>query len=363
MELIKIGAPGALLVLCLAFRDMVLNRVLLYYVGPDGVSARASLNMISALFIALCLGGGAVIRMLASVSLGEEDKDGVKELIKVALTKVMAMCFGVTVILVLISKWIVLIFFPDPTSEVYRMAYQYFIMFNITIPFIMIVQLETNYLQAMKQNLCVHAFSIMDGFLSVVIPALILVPNMGATGVWVANPICIVISALVYPVYAAIYWKRIPNNMDEWLLFKKDFGVADKDRLVINIENMEDVATTSSMVQSFCAEHGFSKKTSYYCALCLEEMARNTVEHGFELDKKQHFIDARIVCLEDKVLLRIKDDCQAFDPVDMSKRLDSDDPTKNIGIRMVMRIADEASYQSVLGLNVTTIEFNRKKTA
>ena len=362
-EIIKVGSPGALLVLCLGFRDLVLNRILIRYAGADGVAARASLNMIAGLFLALCLGGGSVIRMLASISIGEEDKDSVKELLKVALTKVMGMCFIITVVVIFISKWVVLIFFPDPNTEVYKMAYQYFIMFDISIPLIMLVQIETNYLQAMKQNICVHIFSIMDGFASVVIPSLILTPIMGVMGVWVSTPIGIVLSATVYPIYAFIYWKRMPKNIDEWLLFEEGFGVSDKDRFVINIRNMEDVSTTSDMVQKFCGEHDFGKKTSMYCALCLEEMARNAVEHGFSLDKKEHFIDARIVCTDEKVILRIKDDCQAFDPVDMSERLDSDDPTKNIGIRMVMRIADEASYQSVLGLNVITIEFNRKKTA
>ena len=32
-----------------------------------------------------------------------------------------------------------------------------------------------------------------------------------------------------------------------------------------------------------------------------------------------------------------------------------DDPTKNIGIRMVYRLAQDVSYQNLLGLNVLTI--------
>lgn len=360
-ELIKIGAPGALLCLCLAFRDMAQNRLLLYYVGDDGLAARAALNMVGALFIALCLGGGSVIRMLASVSIGEEDKDSIKDLIKLGLTRVFLMSIGVTILVIAVSGWVVMIFFPDTSTQVYKYAYQYFLMFDISIPLIMIVQLETNYLQAMKQNICVHVFSIMDGFVSVMLPSVILAPIMGAWGIWVSTPIGIVISALVYPIYAIIYWKRLPRTVDEWLLFREDFGVADKDRMVINITNLNDVSTTSELAQKFCKDHGFDKKISLYCALCLEEMSRNVVEHGFTGDGKKHFLDARIVCMEETVLLRIKDDCQPFDPVDMAERLGMEDPATNIGIRMVTKIADDVSYQSMLGLNVTTLQFMKNK--
>ena len=254
-----------------------------------------------------------------------------------------------------------MIFFPDTSTQVYKYAYQYFLMFDISIPLIMIVQLETNYLQAMKQNICVHVFSIMDGFVSVMLPSVILAPIMGAWGIWVSTPIGIVISALVYPIHAIIYWKRLPRTVDEWLLFREDFGVADKDRMVINITNLNDVSTTSELAQKFCKDHGFDKKISLYCALCLEEMSRNVVEHGFTGDGKKHFLDARIVCMEETVLLRIKDDCQPFDPVDMAERLGMEDPATNIGIRMVTKIADDVSYQSMLGLNVTTLQFMKNK--
>ncbi len=361
LELIKIGAPGALLSLCLAFRDLAQNRLILHYVGEDGLSARASLGMVAALFIALCLGGGSVIRMLASVSIGEEDKDSIKELIKLSFTKVLLMCVGITVVVIAISGPVIRIFFPDPTAQVYKYAYQYFLMFDISIPLIMVAQIQTNYLQAMKQNLCVHFLSVIDGFVSVMIPSVILTPIIGAWGIWVATPIGIIITVLVYPIYAIIYWKRIPRNFDEWLLLREDFGVADEDRMIINIKSLADVSLTSENIQEFCKEHGFNKKISFYCALCLEEMGRNVVEHGFTGDNKKHFLDARIVCLEDEVLLRMKDDCKPFDPLEMAKNLGIGDPATNIGIRMVTKIADEVSYQCLLGLNVITIELTKDK--
>ncbi len=355
LELVKIGFPGALLVFCLGAREIVINVVILRYAGQDGLSAKSALGMIACLFIALCLGTGSVVRMLASIQAGEEDKDSIKDLIRLCFTKVFIMSAVIAAVLVACSGLIAGIFFKDPESNVFMLARQYFAIYGISIPLILVVQIQTNYLQAMKQNICVNILSIIDGFVSVVLPTLILAPVMGALGVWLATPIGIVISAIVYPVYAIIFWKRIPRNADEWLLLKKDFGVSDSDRLVMSIKDYDDVSLTSIKIQDFCLNHGMDRKKSMYSALCLEEMTRNVIEHGFKIDKKKHYIDSRIVYKGKEVILRIKDDCKSFDPVSMSETLNSENVTDNIGIKMVMNIADSAEYQNLLGINVLTI--------
>ncbi|MBR3151185.1 MAG: hypothetical protein IKF46_04300, partial [Erysipelotrichaceae bacterium] len=55
------------------------------------------------------------------------------------------------------------------------------------------------------------------------------------------------------------------------------------------------------------------------------------------------------------VILRIKDDCVPFDPGERQKLTDNEDISKNIGLRMVFRMAKDIKYQNILGLNVLTI--------
>ena len=55
------------------------------------------------------------------------------------------------------------------------------------------------------------------------------------------------------------------------------------------------------------------------------------------------------------MILRIKDDCVPFDPGERLKMQASEDITKNIGIRMVFKMAKDVQYQNILGLNVLTI--------
>ena len=85
-------------------------------------------------------------------------------------------------------------------------------------------------------------------------------------------------------------------------------------------------------------------------------MAGNVVEHGFHKDNKEHSVNAHVVYKNDNILLRIKDDCIPFDPKERASLTNSDDPLKNIGIRIVLKLADEVTYHNLLGLNVLSIK-------
>ena len=118
---------------------------------------------------------------------------------------------------------------------------------------------------------------------------------------------------------------------------------------------MEDVVSVAERVQSFCLERGIDARRAYLAGLSMEEMAGNIVDHGFTKDKKKHSVDVRVVRKDEDVILRIKDDCVPFDPGERRKLTEGDDVAKNIGIRMVYKIARDVQYQNILGLNVLTL--------
>ncbi len=357
-ELIKIGFPGALLVFCIALRGVTINRTLLKYAGSDGLSAQASFNMVCGIIIAYCLGNGSVVRMLVSVFSGEEDRDSIKQVIRTVATKGMLLSGAVSLILLVISPTLARIFFPDVTSNVYHLSYQMFVIYALCVPFILICQVNTNYLQAMGHNMFVNFLSVFDGYFAMVIPALILAPKMGAFGVWIANPIGIALAILSVPVYRIIFLKHFPRSLDDFLFLTEDFGVSPENALLIRIKDMEEVTYASCKIQEFCEAHDIGRRPAYYSALCLEELAGNVIKHGFERDKKDHSLNVRTIYAGDRVILRIKDDCIPFDPGEIAAMVREEngaDPYDNIGIRLVYEVADEVNYQNLLGLNVLTI--------
>ena len=100
---------------------------------------------------------------------------------------------------------------------------------------------------------------------------------------------------------------------------------------------------------------GIDKRRSYYAGLATEEMVCNVIDHGFTKDKKDHSADVRVVCKDNDVILRIKDDCVPFDPQERNLLTEGGDAASNIGIRTVYSIASSIKYQNMFGLNVLTI--------
>ena len=110
-------------------------------------------------------------------------------------------------------------------------------------------------------------------------------------------------------------------------------------------------------VNRFCLDNGISPKDAHHIALCTEELAVNSLEHGFN-DRKRHHLELRSVISEGKLLLRLRDDGRRFDIVERYKMINPDDPTRNIGLRIVFANAEEVSYSSALNMNHVCVKWS-----
>ena len=130
-----------------------------------------------------------------------------------------------------------------------------------------------------------------------------------------------------------------------------DFGANPEKELSITADTMLEVVGMSRLAGLFCQENGIDKKKANALALCIEELGSNIIEHGFS-DGKAHSIDMRILAKEGEIILRIRDDCRPFNLVERYEMASvQDDPTKNIGIRMVMKMSRDVKYLSTMNTN------------
>jgi hypothetical protein len=56
------------------------------------------------------------------------------------------------------------------------------------------------------------------------------------------------------------------------------------------------------------------------------------------------------------IILRIRDNCSAFNPLEFVQAMDSDDTGHNIGIQLAYKLAKDVNYQNLLGLNVLQMQ-------
>lgn len=352
---IRIGIPGAIVVLCLSLRGFILNALLLNVSGSDGVAALSALNTFGGLLYAATGGLAATTRLLVSVYAGEEDRDGILRIMKTALYQGVALVCGVALLVVCLAVPLTGAFFKDSESTVFVLTKWLFRIYPLCMPLSAICVIFSNYFQSMSRMKIVHVLSVMDGIAGVCLASLALAPFMGAIGVWIAHVLSGVFTTIAIVVYAHIRNKRFPKTVEDLLAMPQGFGVPSHLRLSVPIKSAQDVTDASLRIMAFCREIGVDPKRAYYAGLCLEELAANIVAHGFS-DGKPHSAELRVVKKSDALLLRIKDDCKAFDPKEATELMDPEDITHNIGLRIVRRYAKNMTYSTVLGLNVLSIE-------
>ena len=354
-EIFKIGLPGAAVNIYQTFRGLIVNALLTAFVGSAGISAFAAANNLLGIVWAVPSGMLAVSRMMISVSVGEEDRQTLTDVMRVMLSRFIPLMAGIVAAIVLLAKPLAGIFYKDPLEEVYMMTVWGLRIMPLCMPFEIICMHLTCYGLTSGKNALIHVTSLLDGVVFVAGFTAILIPWLKVNSVYVANVLNGIGCVLAFLLYAVIKNRRMPRNMEELMVIPEEFGVPKEERLDVTLKSVEEVVSVSTKVQEFCLERGINGKRAFYAALFLEEMAGNVVEHGFTKDRKSHTVDIRVSHKAEDVILRIRDDCVPFDPGERQKIVTGDDPVKNIGIRMVFKMAKSVEYQNILGMNVLTI--------
>ncbi len=354
-KILRIGFPGAASNVYQTLRGLIVNHLLGVFVGSAGISAFAAANNLLALFWAIPAGMLAVSRLMISISIGEEDRQTLTDIMRVMFKRFVPLMCLVSAGLIACAVPLTRIFFRDPAESVYGMTVEGLRILPLCMPLSIICMHFVCYAQASGKQGLVHLLSLLDGVVCVAGFSALLIRWLGINSVYVANVLNGVVTTLLVFGYAWRMKKRFPRNMAELMVIPDSFGVREDERIDLEIRSMEEVIMISRQVQEFCQEKGIDERRAYLAGLAMEEMAGNVVSHGFAKDRKKHAIDVRVVHKDGTVILRIKDDCRPFDPEERQRIVDAEDITRNIGIRIVFRIASDIQYQNLLGLNVLTI--------
>ena len=354
-DIVIIGIPGAASYGYQTLRGFIVNALLMTYVGAAGVSALASSDNL--LRIAWGLPGGmmAVSRMVMSISLGEEDRQTLTDVMRNMFRRFIPLMCVICGIIIACAVPLTRLYYQDTSDPVFMMTVWGFRILPLCMPFSIICMHFTVYAQSSGKVVLVHLLSILDGVVTVSLFTALLSRPIGMNSVYIANVINGVVTTLVVVIYSIIMLKQIPRNMDELMVIPDNFGFSEDERLDISVRKEDEVVKVSRAVNDFCIKRGIDNRRAYMASLFLEEMAGNIVEHGFTKDGKNHSIDIRVVHKDDNVILRIKDDCVPFDPATRKDIIDPDDPAKNIGIRMIYNLNHNIEYKNMLGLNVLMV--------
>ena len=353
--ILKVGLPGAVNFGYQAVRGLILNRLILQYAGTNGLSAFAANDALLRLFWAVPFGMVAVGRMAFSVSVGEENREALKAVMRAVMRRYVPLMVLVSASVILLAHPLTRLYYRNTSDPVYAMTVLGFRILPAAMPISVFTLNYACYGQTSGKLRLVHLLSLMNGLLSVVILSALLLPSMGMAGVDTAHVLSGVLQIIIILVYACIKKRGLPRSLDDLMAFPPDFGVPESEWMNLTVRTMEDVISVSRTLEHFCLSRGTDRRRSCFAALAMEEMAGNIVRHGFSGSNSRQEAVIRVTRKGNDLILRIRDNGRYLNPVERLQMMDPEDRVSNVGLRLARRCASEMQYQSILGLNVLTL--------
>lgn len=346
------GIASAVGRVCTTLRTYTINQILLTISGAMAVTAFGVQNTLGQLFLSVGLGVGYATMMVSGMTIGDEDKTSTRQLLAAATKYAFLLNAAVAAVCIVASPLLTGLFLNGEKAQAAPMAVIAVAAFGVSIFLSSFNNVMLYYFQGAGNKKGSLILYLLNGFLCSVAFALITSRFLGTNGVWFAFPAGEVMTTIILFIYATVKTKGKCKGFEKFLFLPDDFGAAPEDCREITITSMEEVIGLSSKAQQFCEEKGASHRNAMLIALAVEEMAGNIIDHGFNEDNKKHTIDIRLISNKNgDFVLRIRDDCKAFDPQAYLELHHPEDPTAHIGIRMIYKMAKDIKYINTLKTN------------
>jgi serine/threonine-protein kinase RsbW len=119
--------------------------------------------------------------------------------------------------------------------------------------------------------------------------------------------------------------------------------------------NLAELETLTEEIFNYYLQSGIEEGACYEIRLALEEAISNTIKYGYE-DQQVYTIYVRAGFEDNRILLEIEDDANAFNPLeaatpDLSLPLEKR-PIGRLGIYLMRTVMDEIDYKRVGTKNI-----------
>ncbi len=350
--MLKLGSNQVVFNLTIALRSYLLNVLLMQAGGTDAVAVMTVLNIVVSFVGMIPTGISDTVLTLGSIFSGEKNQHTIKKLFSLALKTASIMSFIAIIIVSLFASPLAGIFFAsnisarNMTTIMLRLVIWYVIFASIN-------QLITKIRHSQGMVLTSNILSTFDSVLVVLI-SFLLSRFIGTNGIWIAYPTAEIASFFVLFLFIWREGGKPPKQLDDYCGASSKDSVPKEDTFSVEIRTLDEAINISDNIMSFCKEKKLSQRCSYLSGLAIEEMVGNILNYGFA-DEKKHGIDVYVIKDKNDLIIRIRDNCELFDPLQYLEQFKNADITKNIGIKLVADTAKDMKYQRILDLNFLTI--------
>ena len=353
-DVIVSGIPHGIDILCDTIRPIFINMCMLAFGTLTGIAALTIQDSIHYFPEAVCIAAGSAMMTLSAVFFGEKDRSSLMYIRKNTFWKMAASACALSGFLWIAAPVCVKLFTDN--AEVMDLAVTAFRWYAAGVPFAAVNHMIIGYLNGIEKIKLSSAYIVIGNLLVPMLCIFSLGKTFGLIGIYAAfglNELIMTLIGIIFMVVAGRLRSSVMDPLGQYM----SSGIMALD---MNIRNEQDVIDASEEVRRFCIQNGISYRLSYHAALCIEELASNTIKHGFTASRKNH-LSIRVAVDKDSIILRSRDDCNQFDITERYSILDTDDKMSCLGIRLIYGVSDRVDYTSALDLNNICIHIMKRE--
>ena len=359
LKMLSNGGERALKRLLNTVRPIILNMIIIAYGGSVAMSALAVRNSFSNFVEIFGAGIASAVALLTGMYYGEVNEEAIEE-VNSCEKKMIAVCCGAVCVLMLLGAPLIARLYVSGDGELFRMVTFVIQMLALQNPLQALIANRIKYLQAiqLKRNMNLLIFTAQLAF--VLLSGFVLGRLFGVYGILACFTVSDLMSLLAICLFYSIKCRTLFPKRKDFLALPEEYHLRPGDVISLDIRNMDDVSLVSEQIMLFCIGHKINRRTANYAALSFEELAANTVKYGFPQNPSAHpVIDLRAVITEGTFVVRLRDNCPQFDITEYiaSTNEEDSDPTHNIGIRTVSKVADDIIYLHTFETNCIILRF------
>lgn len=349
-KIVVCGIPSAVGSSLLFVKILSINAIVLSRLGPSGmVVFSVCLSCLS--FVSMFIAGAAQTMMpIVATLYGEKDYAGVRFTIRRTLKVIMLASITLVIVFELFPVAVLYLFGVRDAAE-FKLGSQAIRIFALSLIGTGFSFLMLYYFQTIQRSILATVITIVQGVLVVVPVAFILSAFWGAIGIWIAFLLAEICTFIMIFGVTKVIAKNSEGRFEGLFLLTR----SDEEDCILDvtIENRKSEAVgLSEKVIQFCLSHKIDAKTARHVGLAVEEMAVNTIEHGYMRNDK-NYIDIIIRVKEEEVIISLRDGGIPFNP---TLYKEEEEKTYSLsGILLVKALAKSVNYARLIGLNSTII--------
>ena len=342
IAILTAGFPMAVRYLCEFIYPMAVNRMMLRYGSLTGLAALSIQDAVRYMPLAFGEGIMTAVLLLTGMYAAEHDTESLRRERKDILKYCTVYGSGWALILAAAAPLLVRMFTKDAVLQ--DMGAYAFRWYLLGLPFMSFNLASRSYMQGLDRQKEAGTLTLINQLALPVLITWLLGRRWGIQGIYAAFAVHeIVLTIAIACVQLVRRWN----------------GKAQSDGAALgniiaeirgDITTMEQVTEASDKVISLCEENGVDRKQAYNVGLCLEELAANSLLHGFK-DDREKYVEYRFIIIGRWLILRLRDNGRPFDLTERYKLLNPDDPVSGLGLRIVFAAAENVNYSHAFDLN------------